>query len=101
MVEVMQYKREEAALASGLHRASPSVRFAAEVRRLMGTTEGCDARGRQLSGDLALPGIHIPEQYGGAGFSMVELCIALGRSLVAHYFARAISPRGAPRLTPF
>ena len=43
-----------------------------EVRRLMGTTEGYDpAVWRQLSEDLALPGIHIPEQYGGAGFGMV------------------------------
>jgi hypothetical protein len=64
-----------------------------EVRRLMGTAEGYDARGRQLSGDLAAPGIHIPEQYGGAGFGMV--CIALRRSLVVHYCARAISQRGA------
>ena len=29
-----------------------------------------------------------------------ELCIASLRSLVAHYFARAISPRGCSRLTP-
>src|SRR5207253_8594104 len=40
-----------------------------EVRRLMGTAEGYDPEvWRRLSQDLALPGIHIPEQYGGAGF---------------------------------
>ena len=29
------------------------------------------------------------------GLAWLELCIALRRSLVAHYFACAISPRGA------
>jgi alkylation response protein AidB-like acyl-CoA dehydrogenase len=66
-----------------------------EVRRLMATAEGYD-RGvwRHMSEDLALPGIHIPEQYGGAGFGMVELCIVteeLGRALLcAPYFSTAV-----------
>ncbi len=49
---------------------------------------------RQLSAELALPGVHVPEQYGGAGFGMVELCIVteeLGRSLLcAPYFSSAV-----------
>jgi alkylation response protein AidB-like acyl-CoA dehydrogenase len=49
---------------------------------------------RQLSDELALPGIHVPEQYGGAGFGMVELCIVteeLGRALLcAPYFSTAV-----------
>jgi alkylation response protein AidB-like acyl-CoA dehydrogenase len=66
-----------------------------EVRRLMATDEGYDpAVWRQLSDDLALPGIQIPEQYGGAGFGMVELCIVteeLGRALLcAPYFSTAV-----------
>jgi alkylation response protein AidB-like acyl-CoA dehydrogenase len=66
-----------------------------EVRRLMATAEGYDpAMWRQLSEDLALPAIHIPEQYGGAGFGMVELCIVmeeLGRALLcAPYFSTAV-----------
>jgi alkylation response protein AidB-like acyl-CoA dehydrogenase len=66
-----------------------------EVRRLMGTAEGYDpAVWRQLSEDLALPGIHIPEQYGGASFGIVELCIVteeLGRALLcAPYFSTAV-----------
>src|ERR1700676_3076309 len=66
-----------------------------EVRRLMGTTErDAPAVWRQLSEDLALPGIHIPEQYGGAGFGMVELCVVteeLGRALLcAPYFSTAV-----------
>jgi alkylation response protein AidB-like acyl-CoA dehydrogenase len=66
-----------------------------EVRRLMATPEGYNPEvWRQLSEELALPGIHIPEQYGGAGFGMVELCIVmeeLGRSLLcAPYFSSAV-----------
>ena len=66
-----------------------------EVRRLMATTEGYDpAVWRQLSEELALPGIHIPEQYGGSGFGMVELSIVMeefGRSLLcAPYFSSAV-----------
>jgi alkylation response protein AidB-like acyl-CoA dehydrogenase len=66
-----------------------------EVRRLMATAEGYDpAVWRQLSEELALPGVHIPEQYGGAGFGMVELCIVteeLGRALLcAPYFSTAV-----------
>jgi alkylation response protein AidB-like acyl-CoA dehydrogenase len=66
-----------------------------EVRRLMATAEGYDpAVWRQMSSDLALPGIHIPEEYGGAGFGIVELCIAteeFGRALLcAPYFSTAV-----------
>ena len=66
-----------------------------EVRRLMDTAEGYDPEiWRQLSEQLALPGIHIPEHYGGAGFGMVELCIVTeesGRALLcAPYFSTAV-----------
>src|SRR5262249_19030895 len=66
-----------------------------EVRRLMATTEGYDPEvWRQMSEELALPGIHVPEQYGGAGFGMVELCIVMeefGRALVCGpYFSTAV-----------
>jgi alkylation response protein AidB-like acyl-CoA dehydrogenase len=66
-----------------------------EVRRLMATEQGYDPQvWRQLSEELALPGIQIPEQYGGAGFGMVELCIVmeeLGRSLLcAPYFSTTV-----------
>jgi alkylation response protein AidB-like acyl-CoA dehydrogenase len=66
-----------------------------EVRRLMATAEGYDpAVWRQLSDELALPGVHIPEEHGGAGFGMVELCIVteeLGRALLcAPYFSTAV-----------
>lgn len=66
-----------------------------EVRRLMDTAEGYDPEiWHQLSEQLALPGIHVPEQYGGAGFGMVELCIVteeMGRALLcAPYFSTAV-----------
>ncbi len=57
-----------------------------EVRRLMASADGFDmAVWQQLASDLALPGIHLPEAYGGAGFGAVELNIAMqeqGRALL-------------------
>src|SRR2546428_4208590 len=66
-----------------------------EVRRLMDTATGYDPEiWRQLSEQLALPGIHIPEQYGGAGFGLVGRCIVteeMGRALLcAPYFSTAV-----------
>ena len=63
---------------------------ATEVRRLMQTEDGYDPEvWRKLSQSLGLPGLHIPEQYGGQGFGPVELCIALeemGRCLLCAPF---------------
>ena len=66
-----------------------------EVRRLMETDEGYDpAVWKQLSDDLGLPAVQIPEAYGGQGFSFVELGIVLeemGRSLLcAPYFSSTV-----------
>jgi alkylation response protein AidB-like acyl-CoA dehydrogenase len=65
------------------------------VRRLMETAEGFDpAVWAQLASDLALTGIDIPEEYGGAGFGPVELGIAMeeqGRALLcAPYFSTCV-----------
>ena len=60
---------------------SPSER----VRHLMATAEGYDpAVWRQLADQLGVPGLAIPEEYGGAGFGMRELVIVMeeaGRAL--------------------
>ena len=66
-----------------------------EVRRLMETEEGWDrAVWRQLSDDLGLPAVHIPEDYGGQGFGFVELAMVveeMGRALLcAPYFASTV-----------
>jgi alkylation response protein AidB-like acyl-CoA dehydrogenase len=62
------------------------------VRKLMETEAGWDrAAWRELNNQLGLTAIHIPEAYGGQGFSFVELGIVLeemGRALLcAPYFA--------------
>ena len=65
------------------------------VRRLMETEDGYDrAVWQQLSGELGLAGVHIPEEYGGQGFGFVELCIALeemGRSLLCAPFFSTVA----------
>ena len=66
-----------------------------EVRRLMATDTGCDPDvWRQLSQELGLTAIHIPEEYGGQGFGMSELAIAVeetGRALLCGpYFASTV-----------
>ena len=71
-----------------------------EVRRLMEEPRGYDPEvWKQLCGELALPGVHLPEAYGGQGFTPVELGIALeemGRALLcAPFFASAVLGAGA------
>ena len=66
-----------------------------EVRRLMETDEGCDPEvWRQLSQELGLTAIHIPESYGGQSFGVGELAIVveeMGRALLcAPYFASIV-----------
>ncbi|MBN8929826.1 MAG: hypothetical protein BGO51_17625 [Rhodospirillales bacterium 69-11] len=62
------------------------------IRRLMETEAGWEREAwRALNQDLGIGAVHIPETYGGQGFSFVELGIVLeemGRALVcAPYFA--------------
>src|SRR5438477_11517475 len=66
-----------------------------EVRRLMETTEGFDpAVWKQMGQELGLQSIAIPEQYGGQGFTFIELGIVLeeqGRVLLcAPYFSSVV-----------
>src|ERR1700731_2686972 len=63
-----------------------------EVRRLMDTTEGYDpAVWSQMAQQLGLQGLAIPEEFGGSGFTYVELTVVLeemGRALLcAPYFS--------------
>jgi alkylation response protein AidB-like acyl-CoA dehydrogenase len=66
-----------------------------EVRRLMETTEGYDpAVWSQMANELGLQSLIIPEEYGGQGFSYVELTVVLeemGRALLcAPYFSSVV-----------
>jgi alkylation response protein AidB-like acyl-CoA dehydrogenase len=66
-----------------------------EVRRLMETDDGLDpAVWSQMAEQLGLQGLHIPEEFGGSGFSYVELCIVLEemgrRLLVAPFFSSVV-----------
>jgi len=58
----------------------------AEVRRAMETPEGFEgALWKRMARELGLQGVHLPEVYGGQGFSFLELGIVqeeLGRALV-------------------
>jgi alkylation response protein AidB-like acyl-CoA dehydrogenase len=69
-------------LRSFFERRSPE----SEVRRLMETDAGYDAElWQKMSRELGLQGLIVPEEYGGSGFSYVELCLVLeemGRHLV-------------------
>lgn len=67
----------------------------AAVRRQLESGTGYDAEvWRQLSDQLGLPGLAIPERYGGHGYTFVELGIAveeMGRALLpAPFFASAV-----------
>ena len=61
-----------------------------EVRALMGTTDGFDrAIWDRMAGEMGLQALAIPEEYGGQGFSFIELGIVLeemGRALVCAPF---------------
>jgi alkylation response protein AidB-like acyl-CoA dehydrogenase len=63
-----------------------------EVRRLMETEQGYDEGvWRQMADQMGLQGLIIPEEFGGSGYSYIELIVVLeemGRSLIcAPYFS--------------
>jgi alkylation response protein AidB-like acyl-CoA dehydrogenase len=67
----------------------------AEVRRLMDTTDGYDPKvWSQMANELGLQSLTIPEEYGGQGFTNVELTVVLeemGRALLcAPYFSSVV-----------
>jgi alkylation response protein AidB-like acyl-CoA dehydrogenase len=66
-----------------------------EVRRLMEISEGYDtAVWKQMGEQLGLQGLGIPEEYGGSGYSYVELGVVLeemGRALLCSpYFSTVV-----------
>ena len=98
---------EQDALRATVRRFCEERSPSTEVRRLMETPEGFDPDvWKQLSHELGVTGIHIPEDEGGQGFSFVELTIVLeelGRALLGTPFfsslclaANAIRNAGTP-----
>ncbi len=86
------FSEEQEELRSTMRRFLEGRSPVTEVRRLMETTEGYDeAVWAQMGKELGLQSLHIPEAYGGQGFSFVELIVVLeemGRALLcAPYFA--------------
>jgi alkylation response protein AidB-like acyl-CoA dehydrogenase len=86
---------EQRELRASVRRFLEDKSSVAAVRELMETVPGYDdAVWKQAGTQLGLPGLAIPEEYGGAGFSFVEQAIVLeemGRSLYCGpYFASAV-----------
>jgi alkylation response protein AidB-like acyl-CoA dehydrogenase len=95
MIMKFSFTDEQQEFRSVLRRFLEDKSPTTEVRRLMETDEGCDPDvWRQLSRELGLTAIHIPESYGGQGFGIGELAIAveeMGRALLcAPYFASTV-----------
>ena len=89
------FSEEQDQLRDAVRRFLEAKSPSSEVRRLMETTEGYDpAVWNQMANELGLQSIHIPEEYGGQGFTFVELAIVLeemGRVLLcAPYFSSVV-----------
>src|SRR4029078_654384 len=86
------FSEEQEQLRDAVRKFMESKSPSADVRRLMETTEGYDpAVWAQMANELGLQSLHSPEEYGGQGFTFVELGIVLeemGRVLLcAPYFS--------------
>jgi alkylation response protein AidB-like acyl-CoA dehydrogenase len=89
------FSEEQDQLRDAVRRFLEAKSPSSEVRRLMETTEGYDpAVWNQMANELGLQSIHIPEEFGGQGFTFVELAIVLeemGRVLLcAPYFSTVV-----------
>src|ERR1700752_2489064 len=86
------FREEQEELRKSVRRFLEDKSPETEVRRLMETTQGYDpAVWSQMAEQLGLQGLAIPEEYGGSGYTYVELIVVLeemGRALLcAPYFA--------------
>jgi alkylation response protein AidB-like acyl-CoA dehydrogenase len=72
------FSEEQDELRSAVRRFLEDKSPETEVRRLMETTEGYDtAVWSQMADQLGLQSLTIPEEFGGSGFSYVELIVVL------------------------
>src|SRR5262249_51743190 len=94
------FSEEQEEFRSGVRRFLADKSPETEVRRLMETDSGYDpAVWRQMSEQLALQGLIVPERFGGGGFGYVELTTVMeemGAALLcAPYFASVVLGAGA------
>src|SRR5206468_11959210 len=84
------FSEEQEQLREAVRRFMEAKSPSSEVRRLMETPDGYDeAVWKQMAQELGLQALHIPEEYGGQGYSFVELGIVLeemGRALLCAPF---------------
>jgi alkylation response protein AidB-like acyl-CoA dehydrogenase len=89
------FDEEQEALRSTVRKFLADTSPEAEVRRLMETAEGYDPEvWRQLAAHLGLLGLIVPEEYGGAGFTYLELIVVfeeMGRSLLCAPFFSTVA----------
>ena len=89
------FSEEQEQLRDAVRRFMETKSPSSEVRRLMETTDGYDpAVWAQMANELGLQSLAIPEEYGGQGFTFIELGIVLeemGRVLLcAPYFSTVV-----------
>jgi alkylation response protein AidB-like acyl-CoA dehydrogenase len=89
------FSEEQDELRRSVHRFLEDKSPETEVRRLMETTEGYDpAVWAQMAEQLGLTSLIIPERFGGAGFTYVELVVVLeemGASLLCAPFFSTVA----------
>ncbi|MEI8000362.1 MAG: acyl-CoA dehydrogenase family protein [Actinomycetes bacterium] len=89
------FSEEQEQLRDAVRRFMEAKSASEDVRRLMETTDGYDpAVWSQMANELGLQSLAIPEEYGGQGFTFIELAIVLeemGRALLcAPYFSSVV-----------
>jgi alkylation response protein AidB-like acyl-CoA dehydrogenase len=85
--------QEQEELRTSTRRLMVEAADPSDTLRHSGSTPGYDQKLWRTMSDLGLPGLHVPEAYGGQGFGLVELMVVLeemGRVLLkAPFFATA------------
>ena len=89
------FTEEQAQLRDAVQRFLADHSPTTSVRTLMAAAEGWDADvWRRLCRELAVAGVHVPEAYGGQGFTFAELAVVLeemGRALYCGpYFSSTV-----------
>ncbi|QLL07407.1 acyl-CoA dehydrogenase family protein [Mycobacterium vicinigordonae] len=88
------FTAEQEQLRENLRRFCSKYLTPVDVRRTMSQTDGLDsALWQRMAAELGLHGLAVPEEYGGAGFGLIELLVVfeeLGRAVAATPFLGSI-----------